>query len=89
MDGDTAVRRLKSSLNNVSGENSGTPKRREDNGCEDSRKKRQEGSFVLGEGVACALVLVFICALWLSVHWSLKRLVIGKPTGEFNATRAR
>lgn len=89
MDGDTAVRRLKASLNNASRENSGTPERREGNGCEDAGKKKHEGSFVLGEGVACALVLVFICALWVSVHWSLKQLVIGKATGEFNATRAR
>lgn len=88
MEGDTAVRRLKSSLNNVSCENSGTPRRREGSGCED-RKKKHEGSFGLSEGFACALVLVFICALWVSVHWSLKQLVIGKPTGEFNATRAR
>lgn len=83
MEGDTAVRRLKSSLNNVSHVN------REGSGCEDARKKKQEASFVLGEGVACALVAVFICALWVCVHWSLKQLVVGKPTGEFNATRAR
>ncbi|KAB5549202.1 hypothetical protein PHYPO_G00064680 [Pangasianodon hypophthalmus] len=88
MEGDTAVRRLKSSLNNVSFENSGTLKRREGSSCED-RKKKHQGSFVLSEGVACALVLLFICALWGSVHWSLKQLVIGKPTGEFNASRAR
>lgn len=89
MEGDTAVRRIKSSQNNVSHENSGTLRRREGNGCEDARKKKQDGSFVLSEGVACALVIVFICALWVSVHWSLKQLVIGKRTGEFNATRAR
>ncbi|XP_053333817.1 endoplasmic reticulum metallopeptidase 1-like [Clarias gariepinus] len=88
MEADTAVRRLKSSLNNVSHENSGTAKRREGSGCEEEKKNHQ-GAFVLSEGVACALVLVFICALWLSVHWSLKQLVIGQSTGEFNATRAR
>ncbi|MCJ8741119.1 hypothetical protein PDJAM_G00067050 [Pangasius djambal] len=88
MEGDIAVRRLKSSLNNVSSENNGTPKRREGSSCED-RKKKHQSSFVLSEGVACALVLLFICALWVSVQWSLKQLVIGKPTGEFNASRAR
>lgn len=87
MEGDTAVRRLKSSLNNVSCENSGAPKR-EGSGCEDGKKKHG-GSFVLSEGVACALVLLFIFALWGSMHWSVKQLVTGKPTGDFNATRAR
>ncbi|KAI5091417.1 endoplasmic reticulum metallopeptidase 1 [Silurus meridionalis] len=86
MEGDTAVRRLKSSLNTTSYANSGTPKR---DGDGNGGKKKREGSFVLSEGAACALVLVFLFALWGSVHWSLKQLVIGKPGGEFNATRAR
>lgn len=86
MESDTAVRRVKSSLNSVSNANSVTAERLE--GCEDGKKKHG-GAFALTEGCACALVLVFLCALWLSVHWSLKQLVIGKPTGDFNATRAR
>lgn len=89
MESDTAVRRLKSLLNNSSHENSGTPVRLKGSSYEHARKKKHEGTFVLNEGVACALVVVFVCALWVSVHWSLKQLVIGKPTGEFNATRAR
>ncbi|TSK72062.1 Endoplasmic reticulum metallopeptidase 1 [Bagarius yarrelli] len=88
MEADTAVRRLKSSLNNVSHANNDNSKSRERGGCGD-RKKKHESFFVLSEGAACALVIVFLCALWVSVHWSLKQLVIGKPSDEFNATRAR
>uniref|UniRef100_H3CUG4 Endoplasmic reticulum metallopeptidase 1 n=1 Tax=Tetraodon nigroviridis TaxID=99883 RepID=H3CUG4_TETNG len=41
------------------------------------------------EGLAASVVSVFILMLWGLVHLSLQQLVIGKPTGDFNALTAR
>ncbi|KAM9450555.1 endoplasmic reticulum metallopeptidase 1-like isoform 1-T1 [Clarias gariepinus] len=87
MNPDTELQMLNTSLNNVSDENGETPERRESSDSEET-KKNHPCACILREGVACALVLVFMCALVVPVYVCMKQLVIGKPT-EFNATRAR
>ncbi|KAF5894251.1 endoplasmic reticulum metallopeptidase 1, partial [Clarias magur] len=88
MESDTELRRLNSSLDNVSNENSDTPKPRESSNS-DEMKKNQPCACMLSEGVACALVLVFMCALVVPVYVCRKQLLTVKSPGEFNATRAR
>lgn len=86
MDGDAAVRRIKTPLNK-----SHEPARRgELYGCEERKKKQGEaGWLTLGEGPVCVLLLAFILALWASVHLSQRQLLIGKRSDHFNSSRAR
>lgn len=61
-----------------------------DNGYNGDPKRKPEVSlYLLREGLAASLVSVFILVLWGLVHLSLQQLVIGKPSGDFNAVRAR
>lgn len=92
MESDTAVRRIKSSgtQNYVAQDNDGSRGRCGNNGYNGDPKRKPEVSlYLLREGLAASLVSVFILVLWGLVHLSLQQLVIGKPTGEFNAVRAR
>ncbi|KAF1377553.1 hypothetical protein PFLUV_G00201980 [Perca fluviatilis] len=92
MESDTAVRRIKpfGTQNYVAQDNDGSRGRWGDNGYSDDPKKKPEVSiYLLREGLAASLVSVFILVLWGLVHLSLQQLVIGNPTGEFNAGRAR
>ncbi|XP_053709473.1 endoplasmic reticulum metallopeptidase 1-like [Synchiropus splendidus] len=93
MDADTAVRRLKP-LQNLHGypeqDDGGTRYRCENNGYNgDPKRKPEVRLYLLREGLAATVVTVFILVLWGLVHVSLRHLVIGKSTGEFNAVRAR
>ncbi|XP_040915113.1 endoplasmic reticulum metallopeptidase 1 [Toxotes jaculatrix] len=92
MESDTTVRRLKSfgTQNYVAQDNDGSRDRCGNNGYSGDPKRKPEVSlYLLREGLAASLVSVFILVLWGLVHLSLQQLVIGKPTGEFNAVRAR
>lgn len=92
MEGDTTVRRLKpfGIQHYVAQDNSGDQVRCGNNGFNGEPKRKPEVSlYLLREGLAASLVSVFILALWGLVHLSLQQLVVGKPTGEFNAVRAR
>ncbi|KAM3874110.1 endoplasmic reticulum metallopeptidase 1 [Diretmus argenteus] len=91
MESDTTIRRVKAfgtTHNNV--ENNDSRDQYGNNGCNRDPKRKPEVSlYLLREGVAASLVVVFILVLWGLVQVSLQQLVIGKSTGEFNAVRAR
>ncbi|XP_054467856.1 endoplasmic reticulum metallopeptidase 1 isoform X1 [Anoplopoma fimbria] len=92
MESDTTVRRIKpfGTQNYSVQDNDGSRGRCGDNGYSGDPKRKPEVSlYLLREGLAASLVSVFILVLWGLVHFSLQQLVIGKPTGEFNAVRAR
>ncbi|XP_035463321.1 endoplasmic reticulum metallopeptidase 1 isoform X1 [Scophthalmus maximus] len=93
MESDTTVRRIKPSTgtqNYASQGNDGPRERCGDNGYSGDPKRKPDVSlYLLREGLATSLVCVFILALWALVHLSLQQLVIGKPSGDFNAARAR
>ncbi|XP_005803825.3 endoplasmic reticulum metallopeptidase 1 [Xiphophorus maculatus] len=93
MESDTAVRRIKppgtprygaEDGDGACGRNCG------DNGYSgDPKRKPEVRLLLLREGLAAALLSGFVLLLWGLVHLSLQQLVIGKPSGEFNAERAR
>ncbi|TMS08328.1 Endoplasmic reticulum metallopeptidase 1 [Larimichthys crocea] len=92
MESDTTVRRIKAfgSQSYAPQDNDGSRDRCGNNGYNGDPKRKPEVSlYLLREGVAAFLVSVFILVLWGLVHLSLQQLVIGKPSGEFNAVRAR
>lgn len=92
MESDTAVRRIKPSEppRYVAPDSDGAPNRRGDNGYGGDPKKKPEVSLLLPrEGLTAGLVSVFLLLLWGLVHLSLQQLVIGTPSAEFNAERAR
>ncbi|KAM9307327.1 endoplasmic reticulum metallopeptidase 1 [Pholidichthys leucotaenia] len=92
MESDTTVRRIKpfGTQRYVAQDGNGAPDRCGDNGFSgDPKRKPEVRLYLLREGVAAFLVSVFIWVLWGLVHLSLQQLVIGTPTGEFNALRAR
>uniref|UniRef100_A0A3Q1K5W1 Endoplasmic reticulum metallopeptidase 1 n=1 Tax=Anabas testudineus TaxID=64144 RepID=A0A3Q1K5W1_ANATE len=92
MESENTVRRIKSfgTHNNAAQDNDGSRQWRGDNGYSSDPKRKPEVSlYLLREGLAACLVSGFILLLWGLVHLSLQQLVIGKPTGEFNALRAR
>lgn len=93
MEFDTAVRRIKPFGTNscASQDNNGSHEQCGDNGYSgcDQKRKPEVRLYLLRECPATVLVCVFILVLWALVHLSLQQLVIGKPTGDFNAVRAR
>uniref|UniRef100_A0A3P8T5B5 Endoplasmic reticulum metallopeptidase 1 n=1 Tax=Amphiprion percula TaxID=161767 RepID=A0A3P8T5B5_AMPPE len=92
MESDTTVRRIKpfGTQHFVAQDNDGALDRCGNNGYSADPKRKPEVSlYLLREALAASLVSVFILVLWGLVHLSLQQLVIGKPTGEFNAVRAR
>lgn len=92
MESDTAVRRIKpfATQSYSAPDNDGSRDRCADNGYSGDPKRKPEVSlYLLREGLAASLVTVFILVLWGLVQLSLQQLVIGKPSGEFNAVRAR
>lgn len=92
MESDTAVRRLKPPGTQRHGphDTDGSRDACGNNGYGGEPKRKPDVSLcLLREGLAASLVAVFILALWGLVHLSLQQLVIGKPTGDFNAARAR
>lgn len=92
MESDTTFRRIKpfGTQNYVAQDTDGSRDRGVDNGYNGDPKRKPEVSlYLLREGLAASLVSVFILVLWGLVHFSLQQLVIGKPSGDFNAVRAR
>ncbi|XP_075900922.1 endoplasmic reticulum metallopeptidase 1 [Nelusetta ayraudi] len=93
MESDTTVRRIKPFGNAHSfapSDKDTSWQRCGNNGYNGDPKRKPDVSlYLLREGPAASLVSVFILALWALVHLSLQQLVIGKPTGDFNAVRAR
>ncbi|KAK5879020.1 hypothetical protein CesoFtcFv8_024371 [Champsocephalus esox] len=92
MESDTTFRRIKpfGTQNYVAQDTDGSWNRGVDNGYNGDPKRKPEVSlYLLREGLAASLVSVFILVLWGLVHLSLQQLVIGKPSGDFNAVRAR
>ncbi|KAM8827755.1 endoplasmic reticulum metallopeptidase 1 isoform 1-T1 [Spinachia spinachia] len=92
MESDTTVRRIKpfGTPSYPAEDNDGSRGRCADNGNSGDPKRKPEVSlYLLREGPAASLLCVFILVLWGLVQLSLQQLVIGKPTGEFNAVRAR
>ena len=92
MESDTAVRRLKPSgtQSYPAQDNDGSLDRCGNNGYGEEPKRKPDVSlYLLREGLAASLVSVFILVLWGLVHFSLRQLVIGSPSGEFDAARAR
>lgn len=92
MDSDSTIRRIKpfGTQNNAPGNNDGLGERCGNNGYSgDPERKPDVRLYLLREGLAASVVSVFILVLWGLVHLSLQQLVIGKPTGDFNALRAR
>ncbi|XP_034060656.1 endoplasmic reticulum metallopeptidase 1 [Gymnodraco acuticeps] len=92
MESDTTFRRIKpfGTHNYVAQDTDGSRDRGVDNGYNGDPKRKPEVSlYLLREGLAASLVSVFILVLWGLVHLSLQQLVIGKPSGDFNAVRAR
>ncbi|XP_012724632.2 endoplasmic reticulum metallopeptidase 1 [Fundulus heteroclitus] len=92
MESDTAVRRIKppGTQRYAAQDGEGARDRCEDNGCGgDPKRKPEVRLLLLREGLAAALLSGFVLLLWGVVHLSLQQLVIGKPSGEFNADRAR
>jgi len=92
MEGDTTVRRIKDhrgaaqsprppQYNN--GESWTTRRRKEE------EEEKPEVLLLLREGPGASLVAGFLLVLWLLVHMSLRQLVLGSSTGDFNALRAR
>ncbi|XP_028319089.1 endoplasmic reticulum metallopeptidase 1 [Gouania willdenowi] len=92
MESDSTVRRLKpfGTQHYAAQDTDGVPDRCGNNGYRgDPERKPEVRLYLLREAVAASLVSVFILVLWGLVHLSLQQLVIGKPSGEFNALRAR
>uniref|UniRef100_A0A3Q3FWJ9 Endoplasmic reticulum metallopeptidase 1 n=1 Tax=Labrus bergylta TaxID=56723 RepID=A0A3Q3FWJ9_9LABR len=92
MESDTTFRRIKpfGTQSYAAQDNDGSRDRCGNNGYSgDPKRKPEVNIYLLREGLAASLVSVFILVLWGLVHLSLQQLVIGKPTGEFNALRAR
>ncbi|XP_068191850.1 endoplasmic reticulum metallopeptidase 1 [Antennarius striatus] len=92
MESDTAVRRIKPLVTHsyVAQEKYSSRDWSGNNGYSSGTKRKPEVSlYLLREGLTACLVSVFILGLWGLVHLSLQQLVIGKPTGDFNALRAR
>ncbi|XP_029301293.1 LOW QUALITY PROTEIN: endoplasmic reticulum metallopeptidase 1 [Cottoperca gobio] len=92
MESDTTFRRIKpfGTQNYVAQNDDGSRDRGENNGYNGNPKRKPEVSlYLLREGLAASLVSVFILVLWGLVHLSLQQLIIGKPSGDFNALRAR
>lgn len=93
MESDTTVRRIKTfgTQNYVAQDNNSSRDRCGNNGYNsgDPKRKPEVNLYLLREGLAASLVSVFILVLWGLVHLSLQQLVIGKPSGDFNAVRAR
>ncbi|MEQ2239481.1 Endoplasmic reticulum metallopeptidase 1 [Ilyodon furcidens] len=92
MESDAAVRRIKPLVTHrYAAQDGERPSDRcEDNGYSDDPKRKPEVRLLLlREGLAAALLSGFVLLLWGLVHLSLQQLVIGKPSGEFNAGRAR
>ncbi|MEQ2219312.1 hypothetical protein XENOCAPTIV_015927 [Xenoophorus captivus] len=92
MESDAAVRRIKPLVTHrYAAQDGERPSDRcDDNGySEDPKRKPEVRLLLLREGLAAALLSGFVLLLWGLVHLSLQQLVIGKPSGEFNAGRAR
>ncbi|KAK5616806.1 hypothetical protein CRENBAI_020495 [Crenichthys baileyi] len=92
MERDAGVRRIKPLVTHrYAAQDGERPSGRcEDNGYSDDPKRKPEVRLLLlREGLAAALLSGFVLLLWGLVHLSLQQLVIGKPSGEFNAGRAR
>ncbi|XP_046900722.1 endoplasmic reticulum metallopeptidase 1-like [Hypomesus transpacificus] len=91
MESDTTIRRIKpyGTQTNVLQEQKDSQGQCGNNGCSDLKRKPDVNLYLLREGVAAFLVVVFIFVLWGLVQLSLQQLVIGRSTGEFNAVRAR
>ncbi|XP_037121911.1 endoplasmic reticulum metallopeptidase 1 [Syngnathus acus] len=90
MESDTAVRRIKPPFGTHSYVAPGHGTSGEDNnGWSEPKRKPDVSLYLLREGLATSLVCVFIFLLWGLVQLSLQQLVIGKPSGDFNAERAR
>lgn len=92
MDSDTTIRRIKPFVthNYAPDDNGGLGERCGNNGYGGEPERKPEVSlYLLREGLAASVVSVFILVLWVLVHLSLQQLVIGKPTGDFNALTAR
>lgn len=91
MESDTAVRRIKHfGTHNYVAVNDGSRGRCGNNSYNgDPKRKPEVKLYLLREGLAASLVSVFILVLWGLVHFSLQQLIIGTPSGEFNAMRAR
>ncbi|KAF7664643.1 hypothetical protein LDENG_00170900 [Lucifuga dentata] len=92
MESDTTIRRIKpsGSQNYEAQGNDDCLDGCGNNGYTSNPKRKPEVRlYVLRESLAASLVCVFILVLWGLVHLSLQQLVIGKPTGDFNAVRAR
>ncbi|CAF99206.1 unnamed protein product, partial [Tetraodon nigroviridis] len=92
MDSDTTIRRIKPFVtqNYAPDDNGGLGERCGNNGYGGEPERKPEVSlYLLREGLAASVVSVFILMLWGLVHLSLQQLVIGKPTGDFNALTAR
>ncbi|MGH0151082.1 UNVERIFIED_CONTAM: hypothetical protein FKN15_052637 [Acipenser sinensis] len=98
MESDTAVRRNRGyrAANNPSDrdENSGaksldSDQKTDSSSCSDEIKKKPVSLSLLEESNGAVLLVFFLLALWGLVHLSLRQLVVGASTGEFNAVRAR
>lgn len=92
MESDSTVRRIKpfGTQHYIPQDKDGSRDSCGNNGYSGDPKRKPEVSlYLLREGLAASLVSVFILVLWGLVHLSLQQLVIGKPTGDFNAVRAR
>lgn len=92
MESDTTIRRIKPFLtqNYTPDDSGGFGERCGNNGYGGEPERKPEVSlYLLREGLAASVVSVFILVLWGLVHLSLQQLVIGKPTGDFNALTAR
>lgn len=92
MDSDTTIRRIKAfgTHHYAPGHNDGLGERCDNNGYSGEPERKPEVSlYLLREGLAASAVSLFILVLWGLVHLSLQQLVIGKPTGDFSALRAR
>lgn len=92
MDSDTTIRRIKPLGTHLyaAGNNDGLRERCDNNGYGGEPERKPEVSlYLLREGLAASVVSLFILVLWGLVHLSLQQLVIGKPTGDFSALRAR
>lgn len=92
MDSDTTIRRIKAfgTHHYGPGNNDGLGERCDNNGYSGEPERKPEVSlYLLREGLAASVVSLFILVLWGLVHLSLQQLVIGKPTGDFSALRAR
>lgn len=92
MESDTTVRRIKVHGTQQYGASGLAGDRGQcgDNGYGGEPKRKPDVSlYLLREAPAASLVSLFILLLWGLVHLSLQQLVIGTPTGEFSAARAR